>query len=313
MSISTENTILENQQTPNDNQEVINGSNESPESNTPEYNQDTNVEFEKSKSRLEYISFIIAIMSLVSTGLIKALSLGRYLRFTFDANNCELNLTNTDLINLFISIFFCATAFFYIYFIHQWLIKFCNKVSNHIHNSTKILLMYLILTMVPTLLYFLLGTLFIYLFCFIIKDFETYKYYLLIPLSISTCFVFLLSNSAISSGKKIDKSFKILSMFILIVIGISFVHNDYERALNQTTFEIIEAVDNNGQLQKYVVISKGNLYSAYQCSMGTENDKILTIHTDIHRYFPLENTETRWYYFEGYRFVIFESAVNYST
>lgn len=301
MSVSTEEVASEEQQTQETSQEAVTENNENPESNAPESNQESVFDFEKSKAKLEYVSVLSAIIGLISTGLFKISSLGRYLYFPFDINNCEFKLTNTDFIVWIISMLLCALAITYCIVansIKNKILKIIINRSKGIPKTNKKLILFRILSFVipltiyPVLFFLSLQLLSwfneIVVFKDIISILFTYSYILIISFSF-----FMLTEEI-----PVKIIYKIILFAGLIYVCLIFIDYNYSNARNQKQFEIIVAEDIEGKSQKYVVISKGGAYSAYQCYIDEDNN-ILMINGDIHRYFPLEDTETRLYDFEN--------------
>lgn len=311
MSISTEDVVLENQQLPEETQEVVTDNNEFPEPSTPENNQETIFDFEKSKAKLEYISIIFALVGLISTGLVKVLSLGKYICFYFDINNCEFKLTNTDFIILFSSLFCCGSAIIYCYITNRLRIKINDKVTGYfetinksekkidtVKNILKVLgfgFLYLVIIFI----YLILGSIIIHLIINQFSALEALKYDFTAILGSTISFVVFLSCFTLKEDKKLKNFYVIISVLFLLLIVFSFIKISYDNAVNQKEFEIITS-ENSNDVQTYAVISRGSSYSAYQCSIDKENN-ILKINTDVHHYFPLDDTETKLYVFESYQ------------
>lgn len=306
MNVSIENVISESQQTQNDNQEIIAENNESTEPSSIENNQNTSFNLEKSKNILEYISIILALIGLISTGLIKVLSMGRYLCFDFDINNCEFKLTNSDFIILFLSIFFCGSAILYCFITNKLRVIISTKVTECLDTQTKILkkiagivkwgLLYIALIF----FYLILGYFAIGLFTSNFSALAILENELVTILGYTFTFVILLSCFILKEDRKFKIFYITISMLFLLLFGLSFIKNSYDEAVNQKEFEIITLKDSE-ENQMYAVISRGSSYSAYQCLIDENN--ILIINTELHRFFSLDDTETRLYNFEGYRLV----------
>ena len=89
--------------------------------------------------------------------------------------------------------------------------------------------------------------------------------------------------------------FKLIGlMFFLIVIVYQFTSSTYTQAKDQRAFKIITTDTQT----KYVVISEGKFFSAYECDINTENGK-LTIYTNQHKYFDLVSTDYDYVQFDN--------------
>lgn len=305
MSVSAEDVVLENEQTLEEHQEVVTDNNVVPEPSTPENNQETGFDFEKSKAKLEYISIIFALVGLISTGLVKVLSLGRYLCFYFDINNCEFKLTNTDFIILFFSLFCCGSAILYCYITNSQRVKINSKVTECLDAQAKIInkimkvlgfgLQYFAIIFI----YLIVGCFIIYIVISQFSALAALKNDFIAILSTTLSFVIFLSCFTLKENKQMIKFYTTISAIFLLLIGFVFIKSNYDGAINQKEFEII-TLENNNETQTYAIISRGSSYSAYQCSIDKENN-ILTINTDVHHYFPLDDTETKLYVFESYQ------------
>lgn len=307
MSVTTEDVSQEEQQIQEENQENVSENGGNPESNTPESNQESIAEFEKSKGKLEYISIVCALIGLISTGLVKVLSLGRYICFYFDIDNCEFKLTNTDFIILFISLFCCGSAILYCYLTNSWRIKISDKINACFDSQAKKIIKikkilgFIFLYIVYILIYLILGCFLIYIVTTCFSALEPIRSELIAILSTTFSFVIFMSCFTLKENKKQKTLYLVIIALFLLVGSFSFVKNSYDSAVNQKEFEIITLEDNNVK-QTYAVISRGSSYSAYQCYIDKENN-VLIINTDMHRYFPIDDTATRLYDFKGYKFV----------
>lgn len=323
MSVSIENETSENTQqnrrreaaAQNENQTVATQSqdqavseqnNEPTIPNSADNDRENKFDLEKSKSKLECISIALALISVISTGLVKVLSLGTHLQFNFDINNYEFKLTNTDFIILFLSAVFCIFAIIFCYETRGLRNLINTKISNCLQGNTQkrkylLAIGLFLIFIVIILVYLFLGLFILYLLCKL-KGISPFLYELQFVFILTFLFVFYLycfTLIELDKNKLISKVSCIV-LFVLIVSG--FMYNNYEKAVNQREFEIIVAENYKGQLQEYVVISKGSSYSAYQCSIEEqEAGKVLIIHTDLHRSFPLDDTETKLNIFSKYQ------------
>lgn len=311
MSVSTETETSENAQQNEEQeaaqaeeQEVVEQVAEPPVPNTANDDQENKFDIEKSKAKLEYISILSAVVGLFSTILFKFLSFGRHFCFSFDINYCEFNLTNHDLMIFIMSICYCALTVAFCYFVNKYkklyeeieeLKAKINEFKNSKYNRIKKFLLFFV---VPIFIYFIFLR-----FCYFNYDskvdiFPKSTYTTILKISFGI-FVFLLSVMFFD-GLTLDvmKVFLILCLFITCT---NFIRMEYKKAENQKEFEIIASENDEGKLQEYVVISKGSSYSAYQCSTEEQDaGKILIIHTDRHRFFPLDDTDTRLNVFDEY-------------
>lgn len=304
MSVTTEDVSQEEQQIQEENQENVSENGGNPESNTPESNQKSMVEFEKSKDKLEYISIVCALVGLISTGLFKFLSLGRYICFYFDIDNCEFKLTNTDFIILFISLFCCGSAILYCYLTNSLRVKISDKINVCFDSQAKKIkknLSFIILYFVYFFIYLILGCFLIYIVTTNFSALEPIQCELIAILCTTVSLVIFMSFFTLKENKKHKRLYLAIIASVLLVGSFSFVKNSYDSAVNQKEFEIITLEDDNVK-QTYAVISRGSSYSAYQCYIDKENN-VLIINTDMHRYFPIDDTATRLYDFKGYKFV----------
>ncbi len=289
-----------------ENQEVAIQNNESPVLDTEDNDQDSKFDFEKSKGKLEYISIALALISVISTVLVKVLSVGSHLYFSFDINNYDFKLTNNDRIVFFLSIFFCVFAIIFCQITNNIRSKIFVKINNCLESnvkSKKIIGTFLWGVGYISLLgyYILLGSFIIELLCSQ-KDVTWFKDVLHTTYAISLLLVLTFFLFPIVRKKITKIILTILGMVTLLIISLYFINTNYEKAKNQREFEIIVAGNNEGQKQEYVVISKGSYYSAYQCSVKEQDaGKILIIHTDSHRFFPIDDTETRLNIFDEYQ------------
>lgn len=314
MSVSTQTETSENIQQNEEQeaaaqaeeQEVVEHGTEPTAPDTANDNQENKFDLEKSKTKLEYISIAFALISVISTGLVRILSLGTHLQFNFDLNNYEFKLTSIDFIFLFLSVFFCILAILFCYATENIRNKINNKISNCLIGKIKIYKLlkaigWFLIYFSLVLVYLFLGLFITYLLCGF-KGISPLQYDLWAAFIITFLFVFVLycfTLVEINKNKNINKILCVV-LFVLIVLG--FICTNYERAVNQKEFEIIVTETDEGQSQEYVVISKGSSYSAYQCSIKEqEAGKVLIIHTDLHRYFPLDDTETRLNIFDKYQ------------
>lgn len=311
MSVSTETESSENvqqdeeqeiatQQT--EEQETVEQGTEPTAPNTEDNNRNSKFDFEKSKGKLEYISIVLALISVITTGLVKVLSLGTHLQFNFDINNYEFKLTGTDFIFLFLSVFFCVLAIMFCNGTNNIRTTISNRISNclkekQIINALGWFIKYFSLVLV----YFVLGLVTICLLCSL-KGIVPFLYELLSTFTLTFLFVFyIFCFELVEIGKNKFKN-KILYIILFVLIVSCFMYLNYTKAKNQKEFEIIVSETDEGQSQEYVVISKGSSYSAYQCSTEEqEAGKVLVIHTDRHRYFSLDDTETRLNIFDEYQ------------
>lgn len=300
MSISTEVETVENAQQ-NEEQEIVAQNNEPPVLDTEDNNQESKFDFEKSKAQLEYISIVFALISVISTVLVKFLSLGTYLQFDFDINNCEFKLTNTDIIILFLSVLFCIVAILFCYKTNN----IRNKISIKINGcfDGKFSVINLLKAIGWCAAYCSLLCSYPFLGYFIIKllcsqrGIAQFQFELWIIFTYTFLFVFSLSCFTLVEREKIKYIRKVLSVVLIIITGLGLIKINYEGAVNKREFEIIIAENSEGQVQEYVVISKGSSYSTYQCTMEKQD---LIIHTDLHCFFPIDGTETKLKNFDGY-------------
>lgn len=286
MSTSTEqnqNTNQENNSVNNDNAN----------------NDDTNFNLEESKTKLEFISVLLALISLVSAALIKVLSLGRYLYFSFDIDYCELMLTNTDLITFFVSMFFCASAISYCFFTHKIRNGITNMCKKSLEKSNKIVIKiikiipFALLHAATLLVYLFIGVIVIGILCNF-SAMESLRYELISSLAYTFTFVISISCFTLVEEKNSKMMYKIISVILLFSLCYAFIQTEYEGAENQTNFEIITVENGENIHQEYAVISKGECYSAYRCSTLNEDDrKILIIYKNYHKYFALDEYETQ--------------------
>lgn len=302
MNVSIENVISESQQTQDENQEIIAGNSESPELDLTGNNQDASFDLEKSKNKLEYISIIFALTGVISTGLIKVLSMGRYLCFDFDINNCEFKLTNSDFIILFLSIFFCGSAILYCFITNKLRVIISTKVTECLDTQTKILKKIVGVVkwgssyIALIFFYLILGYFAIGLFTSNFSALAVLKNELVTILGYTFIFVIPLSCFTLKEDRKLKIFYITICILFLLLFGLSFIKNSYDEAVNQKEFEIITLKDSE-ENQMYAVISKGSSYSAYRCSIDENN--ILIIYKNHHRYFPLDDTETELRIFNG--------------
>lgn len=312
MNTSTEELVVEQQQNQETNeetrQEAVPENNENSQSDVPKHNQEN--DFETFKSKLEVLSISFALAGVISTGLVKVMSLGRFIHFSFDINNCEFKLTNTDFIILFLSMFCYGTALLYCYITNGWRIKINDGIIKCFETQTKKLKkllkigFYLFLYLLLISVYFILGCVIIY---FAINKFNalaSLKNELLTILATTFSFEILLSSFTVKENKKLTIIYVVLITILLLLFCFSFTKINYDNAVNQREFEIITLTDTSEE-QTYAVISRGSSYSAYQCDIDKENNTLI-INVDIHRFFPLDDTETRLYNFEECRFVEFK-------
>lgn len=314
MSVLTETETSENIQQ-NEEQEIVTQQTEEqrtveqgtepPAPNTEDNNKNGKFDFEKFKSNLECISILSALIGVISTGLVKVLSLGRYIHFSFDINYYDFKLTNTDIIVFVLSILFCAMAIMYCFVTNDFKNKRLDKIAKSSNDQNKIkkklAVNRVLLSIIPILVYPVVFYFGYKLICgfnavILLKN-------IIMTLFGYSCTVVISWSCTILTGDINLKIFiKVFSAVIFFYICFAFMNINYKEAKNQREFEIIASENNEGQPQEYVVISKGSSYSAYQCSTEEqEAGKVLVIHTDLHRYFPLDDTETRLTIFDEYQ------------
>lgn len=313
MSVSTETETSENAQQNEEQeaaaqaeeQEVVEQVAEPPVPNNASNNQESKFDFEKSKGKLEYISIVLALTSVISTGIVKVLSAGSHLHFSFDINNYEFKLTNNDLIIFFLSIFFCFFAIVFCRITNSARSKIFVKINNCLKSKTNIkkilgTILWVVAYGILLFYYLFLGSFIIELLCSQ-KDVALFKYVLRNTYSVSFLLVLSFYLFPIVEKKVTKIILAVLGMFTFLMVSLAIINYNYEKAVNQREFEIIVSENNEGHSQEYVVISKGSSYSAYQCSIeDQEAGKVLIIHTDRHRFFPLDDTDTRLNVFDEY-------------
>ncbi|QSX05695.1 hypothetical protein JYG23_13670 [Sedimentibacter sp. zth1] len=93
-------------------------------------------------------------------------------------------------------------------------------------------------------------------------------------------------------NKGILKNILIIISILLFLITPICMKMEYDNAKNQNVFSIIE--ENFDECKQfYVVISEGKeKYSAYLCKLNKDNEGILTIITDVHKSFDINDTKT---------------------
>lgn len=235
--------------------------------------------FSKLKEILGIFSAIIAIITIVGSVLLKYISIGRYLYFDFDLDYCDFTITNT-LILIFVFAVIATIISGSISFITYRVWKVISKCYKR-----KIYKMIIGVVLV-------IFNVIIYI---IIAELTIPEDNLSTLFSVSLCILAVTSYAIIyqldGGVKNYFKIFITISVLIILTTTISLITMEYDKAKNQTSFSII-IEEQDGEENYYVVINKGKeKYSAYLCDIVEENN-VLKIVINEHKYFSIENTKT---------------------
>ena len=246
--------------------------------------------FESAKSKIEFISILLALAAIVGTGLLKIISFGQVAYFSFDLNYYDFTLNHIDLIVLFSILCFGGIALLYCVFtdpFRKTIISFIKKkpkVISYILVLLANIIWFILLPLVELIIYRFMVTRYSVIKV-TIADFPYLLIFTIIVMVLVIMFWLALENHAIA--------YYITSFVIVFVVTISMTELKYDEASTKKYYDIIICEDNNNVRDYYSVISSGNKYSAYKCDIiPNDNGYNLIIYTKIHRFFALDSVST---------------------
>lgn len=237
------------------------------------------------------LSASVAVLSIVSSIVLKYISFGRCLYFYFDLDYYDFSLSNSSTFEFYLSVIAgivscIISAFAYI----MW-----NKIKLHVNKGICKGVIGLIMFLLTIFGIVLLSMLFIpekntaFIFCALIYIFSSLIYGLIYSMQLN------LKN-------KIRILYLLVAFIFLVLVVIAPIcmKTVYDAAKKQKVFPIIiEKVDE--ELKYYVVISKGKeQYSTFRCVLTyEEGNGVLHIIKDAHKYFDINDTDTTIIRFDG--------------
>ena len=264
---------------------------------TPDNADNHKFDFSQSKKTIEFISVLLALIAALGTILLKIVSLGTVICFSFDLNYYDFTLNNTDFILFATFLCMSAITLLYCYFSNNFRKKLsknalkCKKVTgwllcaliNFLWAIALLLLEFGVLKLLSSISSVALKLTAEFYYCIIFS-----------MLILGLCILFLAS---------FEHNSKYITVGLLIVIIISFamIETNYDNANEQKCFDIITYDDNNGEPEYYAVISSGDYFSAYICEFSeSDENKVLTIYSEKHRFFAIDSVTTEKMYFAEY-------------
>lgn len=259
--------------------------------------QDTSKDnrFESAKQKIEFISVLLALVAVIGTGFLKIISYGQVLYYSFDLEYCEFSLSQKDFIIFVSLLFWGGIALLYCILTDSIRKKITSDIMSKLKKIVSHIIAFLVnllfLLFLPVIV-LLVGKLFLPSFMEIQSLFNECICFMIIVMGVTVLFWSLVgSHTAVY-----------LITCIIVVLGIiaGMTKQEYIDASTKKNYDIIECSEGNS-IDYYVVISKGEKYSAYKCSIISSNNKNkLIVYTNVHRYFPIDSVSTTSIYFEEY-------------
>lgn len=246
--------------------------------------------FESAKSKIEFISVLLALVAIVGTGLLKIISYGHVVYFSFDLEYYDFALNQKDLITLVsllcsggVALLYCVLTDSVRKIITSCIMKKLPKVLSHIVALLANAVWFALLPLAGIGICYVMST-----HCSVIKaaleDLPYSIVFAAVVMAVVVLFWAALENHA--------AAYYVTSFIVLLAITICMTEQQYDEATNKKDFDII-VCDEQNEREYFAVISRGDKFSAYKCDIiQSEGENKLIVYTKVHRFFAIDSVST---------------------
>lgn len=254
--------------------------------------------FESAKSKIEFISVLLALVAVVGTGLLKIISYGQVVHFAFDLEYYDFALNQKDLIALVsllcsggVALLYCVLTDSIRKNITSFIMHKLPQIVSHIIAILANVVWFALLPLAGIVICCVLAT-----ECSVIKialnELPYFIVFAIIVMAVVVLFWAALENHA--------AAYYVTSFIVLLSVTICMTEQQYNEATTKKEYDIIVCNERNDE-EYYAVISRGDKFSAYKCDIiPSEEGNKLIVYTKMHRFFAIDSVSTISVCFEKY-------------